>query len=449
MTTTQNTRLVCFPPICLDTVSEQELQAYFTNTWEMYEVLFSAILPPEVYYEQPDPLRNPLIFYYGHTAAFYINKLRLANLLKEGINPRFEELFAKGVDPDSPQNLPTRELWASFEEVKAYRRQVFECVSKVIAETPFALPITENAPFWALLMSIEHDRIHFETSSLLIRQLPKLFLQRPDSWQYARSLGNPPKNKLISVQGGTVTIGKPKDSNIYGWDNEYGTLEVKVNPFEATQNLISNAEFLIFVQDGGYENSSFWTEEGWHWKTDTDTHYPKFWVKEGQDFRYRAMFDEWEMPLDFPVEVNALEAQAYCAWKGAAWRLLSEAEFHLIGASQLATKEDVVFSDKYNLSVLYGSPTPVGFMQSGQDESLFHDLFGNVWDWLQNDFYPLPQFEIHDWYDDFSLPYFDNEHSMMIGGSWASSGTSASKYYRLWFRRNFFQHAGFRLAKNL
>ena len=68
---------------------------------------------------------------------------------------------------------------------------------------------------------------------------------------------------------------------------------------------------------------------------------------------------------------------------------------------------------------------------------------------VDDDFNSLPGFKTHPWYKDFSQPYFDNKHSLLLGGSWATTGTAASKYYRLWFRDYFYQHAGFHLAKSI
>ena len=85
-------------------------------------------------------------------------------------------------------------------------------------------------------------------------------------------------------------------------------------------------------------------------------------------------------------------------------------------------------------------------MKLGVTASGFNDIYGNVWDWLSDDFYALEGFNVHPWYKEFSAPYMDSEHGMMAGGAWATTGTGASKYYRLWFRRYFYQHAGFRLA---
>jgi len=128
--------------------------------------------------------------------------------------------------------------------------------------------------------------------------------------------------------------------------------------------------------------------------------------------------------------------------------LLTEAEFHVIAHNEIG-EEDCVFMDCYNLNVKYGSPNPVGSLGCGKSSLGFNDLFGNVWDWLKDDFTPLPGFKTHPWYDDFSAPYFDDQHAMLLGGDWDSTGTGASKYYRLWFRRHFYQHAGFRIARSL
>jgi len=297
-------------------------------------------------------------------------------------------------------------------------------------------------------MTFEHDRIHFETSSMLIRQLSIDKIQCPESWEYAPTFGQSAPTKWVNVNGGEVTLGKPTNSNIFGWDNEFGSLKTEVKSFAATQNLITNFEFKKFVTDGGYENKSFWTTEGWNWKNKTQTTHPKFWIPSENGFEYRAMFDEMSMPLDWPVEVNAYEAAAYISWKNDGSRLMTEAEFLLISREGKGENHDPLFTTDHNLDYAYGSPTPVGFMKNGTTDSGFNDLFGNVWDWLSDDFYPLPGFKVHPFYEDFSAPYMDDQHGMMAGGSWITTGTGASKYYRLWFRRNFFQHAGFRLAKD-
>lgn len=110
------------------------------------------------------------------------------------------------------------------------------------------------------------------------------------------------------------------------------------------------------------------------------------------------------------------------------------------------------------------APSPTGF----------YDAHGNVWEWTEDHFAPLPGFEIHYLYDDFSTPCYDGWHNTIMGaawrrrqgialrrsltlltpcrfacpsgGSWASAGDLASRYARYHFRRHFFQHMGFRYA---
>ena len=437
------------PPF-INQLTRENLKDYFNNTWELYEMLFSSIKSDKTFYLSPDPLRNPLVFYLGHTAAFYINKFKMAGLIDKGVHEDWDHLFAVGVDPDLPENLDIASTWPTIPEVRAYRKIIFNIVHEVIDTIDLSnQPISQDNPVWALLMAFEHDRIHFETSSMLIRQLDSDLVERPDVWEYAPTLGNSSSTEWIEMEGGNVSLGKPDTSYIYGWDNEFGSLSVTVEPFKATKNLITNAEFYDFVTANGYKNQDFWTTEGWEWKNRTNTDYPKFWVKKDTNFLYRAMFDEMSMPTDWPVEINMHEAQAYCNWKNDGSRLLSEAEFLLIAREGTVEDEDPLFSEDHNLDFAYGSPTPVGYMKNSVTASGFNDIYGNVWDWLNDDFYALPGFEIHPWYEEFSAPYMDSEHGMMAGGAWATTGTGASKYYRLWFRRHFFQHAGFRLAKTI
>jgi formylglycine-generating enzyme required for sulfatase activity/SAM-dependent methyltransferase len=95
-----------------------------------------------------------------------------------------------------------------------------------------------------------------------------------------------------------------------------------------------------------------------------------------------------------------------------------------------------------NLNLRWHSSTPVNFYPPSATG--FHDTHGNVWQWVEDHFAPLPGFEIHFLYDDFSAPCFDGWHTEILGGSWVSTGDEASSFSRFHFRRHFFQHLGFR-----
>ena len=140
------------------------------------------------------------------------------------------------------------------------------------------------------------------------------------------------KNELLPVAGGRVTLGKSKDHPLYGWDNEYGRQENDVRDFAASRCLVSNEEFRGFVEDRGYEQEALWTREGWKWAGYSKACHPLFWVESPTGYRYRTMAQVIDMPWDWPVEVNYLEAKAFCNWlgrkTGRSLRLPTEAQWH-------------------------------------------------------------------------------------------------------------------------
>lgn len=103
-----------------------------------------------------------------------------------------------------------------------------------------------------ILMGIEHERIHLETSSVLIRQLPVGWVKPQPAWPVCPMARHQreavPANTLPPMPGGTVTLGKTDDT--YGWDVEYGRQQIALQPFQASKMLVSNAEFLAFVEAG-------------------------------------------------------------------------------------------------------------------------------------------------------------------------------------------------------
>ncbi len=109
--------------------SREEILACFLATFDRYEQLFETLTCEQAYFVKPISLRHPLIFYLGHTATFFINKLILAGLLQDRINAPFESVFAVGVDEMSWDDLDeTHYVWPAVAEVMAYRNQVREVV---------------------------------------------------------------------------------------------------------------------------------------------------------------------------------------------------------------------------------------------------------------------------------------------------------------------------------
>lgn len=434
------------------TAKRQQIRDYFLETFDRYESLFRCLACPEAWYQKAIPLRHPLIFYYGHTAAFFINKLLAGRFIEARLDPQIEAMVAIGVDEMSWDDLDDNHYpWPEVAALRAYRQQVRERVLAVIEQMPLSLAIDWNSPAWAVLMGIEHERIHLETSSVLIRQLPLAWVRPSADWPVcpqARHVREAvPENRLIEVPGGTVLLGKPTTDTTYGWDNEYGQRRQVLAPFAASRMLVSNAEFFGFVAAGGYQEPTWWSEEGWRWREYAQAKMPTFWVGspgEEADLTLRLMCEAVPMPWDWPVEVNQLEAAAFCRWKAAQTglpiQLPSEAEWAQLGA-QLEDAEGHWPSVPANLNLAHwASSCPVDCMAQGD----FYDLAGNVWQWTSTPIDGYDGFRVHPLYDDFSTPTFDGRHNLIKGGSWVSSGNLAIRHSRYAFRRHFFQHAGFR-----
>lgn len=444
-------------PLVSLSADRQQILNYLNNTWTLTEMLFSGLANEEAFSVRPyHHLRHPLIFYFGHPAVFYVNKLRVAGLLSEPVNSDYERIFETGVDEMSWDDLyeGQNHIWPTVQDILAYRKKVYQIVCELIKTHPLldskASPVSQTSPMWALFMSFEHERIHFETSSVLIRELPIEFVQKPAPWPNSqiKNPNSPPSlNKMIAQPESQIHLGKPQDLPTFGWDNEYGHEIRNCSAFSASQFLISNGEFKIFVEAGAYSDEKFWQPEGWAWRSFRNIKHPSFWVSTGpaglHEYKLRTVFEVIEMEWDWPVCVNFHEAKAYCAWltkqEGSLtppYRLLFEVEHH-------ALRDDS--GKDFNLNFNTGSESSVHSHQP--NDKGFYDTFGNVWQWCEDYFHPLPGSTPHPYYEDFSTPCFDKKHQMLLGGSFISTGDEASHWARFQFRPHFFQHAGFRVAR--
>lgn len=473
--------LTALPLPNLATCTRREVQDYFDSGWTLTEVLFAGLKGEEAFFRPPyHGLRHPMVFYFCHPPVFYTNKLRVAGLITAPLNPYFEKLFEVGVDEMRWDDMSKNEmLWPSVDEARAYRAAVYATVSQVIATHPGLAdghaPITLNDPLWALFMAFEHERIHLETSAVLVHELPLDHVQRPAAWPAlypaaphdASTALRPrpgtdyPALTLCDVAATRITLGKPADWPSYGWDNEYGSRSARVEAFRASTQLISNGAFHEFVAAGGYREERFWSPNGWAWRSYRNIKWPTFWVPDGpaglHRYKLRTLFEVIDMPWNWPVEVNGHEAYAYCQWKSeqdsTTYRLPSEHEHHALRDSVHRVADDMALQcdgmafrqQGINLNLAYGSPMPV---DAGRITNAgFYDVFGNGWQWLVDDFNPLPGSEVHPLYDDFSSPCYDGQHQMILGGSWVSTGEMTGPWARFHFRPHFFQHAGFRLVE--
>lgn len=429
----------------------QEILDYFHSSFTLYESLFECLVSDESYYARANPLRHPLIFYYGHTSVFFINKMNVAKLIDERVDPKLESTLAIGVDEMSWDDLNDGSYaWPTPAEVKAHRDETRKIVDRFIRECEFTMPIDWESPLWVILMGIEHERIHLETSSVLVRELPIHLVKSHPVWGKICTdrTSAAPKNDLVCVSGAPVELGKSKTNELYGWDLEYGYSASEVAPFKASRYLVSNAEFREFVDAGGYQNEEYWTSEGWHWVQYRDAQHPVFWEKSDDGYRYRSMLEIIDMPWSWPAEINYLESKAFCNWMssktGTHIRMPTEAEWHQM---RKAVDTDQPYWQKAPGNINLEdemSPCPV---DRHEFHDGLHDVIGNVWQWTETAIDGFDGFEVHPTYDDFSAPTFDGKHHIFKGGCWISTGNYSIKDARYAFRRHFFQHAGLRYVE--
>jgi len=423
----------------------EEIKRYFLQTYELDEKLFDLLEKKDFLYEQPNRLRHPLIFYYGHTATFFINKLNVANIINKRINKSYESIFAIGVDEMSWDDLNDENYtWPSFQQTKAYRDEVKELILNLIDTLEFTMPINWESPMWIILMGIEHENIHIETSSVLLRELDIKYLKQDELFEYTNEYSDTyPQNELVDVKGADVVLEKDyKEPVYYGWDNEFSFHKATIKDFKASKYLVSNGEFLEFVKEGGYSKLHYFTKDGLKWLDFSKAKYPTFWIKKDEKYFLREINRIVPLPLNYPVDINVYEAEAFCKYKseklGYEVRLPSEDEYYRLNDYVNAQACEA------NIGLKYFNQTPVDKYKMGD----FYDVVGNVWQWSITPTYPFDGFKTHPAYDDFTTPTFDDRHALMKGGSFISLGNEILRSARYAFRKHFFQHAGFRYVKS-
>lgn len=467
-------------------VWKAEVKTYFNNTFTLFEKLHEIFVCPAAFFIKHERLRHPPIFYIGHTASFYTNKLNLGKFIEKRWDPELEMQTAVGVDEMSWDDWDSNSYaWPSGEEAEAdpehardflqrcmeLRAETRKLVNQAIDQHPAPeFPITSDSFWWVILMGIEHDRIHLETSSCILRQAAPRLIQSHPLWKVCQD-GNfslssevakmAPQNHFVQIPEGTTRLGRKwEGTSTWGWDNEFADPEIheKVAAFKASKFLVSNAEYLAFVEDGGYQEDRFWCEKGRRWKSEMGSTQPKWWIVTeatdgSKEYRLRCLADTIAMPWDWPVEVCNLEASAFCAWKseqlGEPVRLPTEAEFNRLRDREPTDLQSSRHGPKWdvapgNVNLEHDcSSCPVD-RHLTPDGSLA-DVLGNVWQHSVTPMDLFPGFKTHPLYDDFTTPTVDGDHTRILGGSWISSGCNGgTRDSRYAFRPHFMQHAGFR-----
>ena len=413
------------------------------------------VVREEAMYDRPIAERHRIIFYLGHVEAFDWNLLSQRAFGLRPFHPGFDQLFAFGIDPVGgglPTDKPTD--WPTREEVERYNHRLREELDHAI-EHALQRPEEGHPQLISMLeVAIEHRLMHAETLAYMLHRLPadrKIARPEQGAWKAVRV-----KSHLVEIPAGRATLGLESDSgDEFGWDNEIGAHELDVAEFAMESHNVANHDFLRFVQAGGYQNRSLWSEEAWAWKAKEDIEHPMFWRREGNLWVYRTMFGEIRLPLEWPVYVSHAEATAYANWLGR--KLPTEAQFHRAAYGTPEGRrerrypwgEEAPSAARGNFDFRSWDPSPVGAHPAGASAFGVHDMVGNGWEWTRTAFAPFSGFTPMPFYPGYSANFFDGKHYVMKGGSPRTAACMLRRSFRNWFQPHYpYVYATFRCVED-
>lgn len=399
------------------------------------------IVKTDFLYERPIRERHRIVFYIGHLEAFDRNLFdkRLFDL--PSADPQLDRLFAFGIDPvDGALPSDTPADWPRLDEVHDYARDARARIDAQLTtlDLPANTPNRDDAA-QLLNVAIEHRLMHVETLSYMLHQLP--FEQKhapgaapaPPDHRYAVT------PSMMPVPAGRTELGMAAERGLFGWDNEFGAEQVDVPAFEIDRFMVTNGAFLEFIEDGGYANKAWWSDENWAWKEAEGIAHPAFWTHTGDGWRLRTMFDEIPLPLAWPVYTSHAEASAFARWRGA--RLPSEAQWQRAAHGALPGPGD-------NFDFRNWNPVAVNATPDSASTWGVEGLYGNGWEWTSTIFGPLPGFKAFPFYEGYSANFFDSRHYAMKGGSARTAECMLRPTFRNWFQPHYpYVYAGFRCVR--
>jgi formylglycine-generating enzyme required for sulfatase activity len=250
------------------------------------------LIDPAAYYSRPIALRNPIVFYEGHLPAFSVLSFLRRGLGHPPIDERLEKLFERGIDPDSADSAVPRSgaatKWPSRDEVLAFGARADEAIVRALEAEDFIEDRPAMQRGQALYTALEHEAMHQETLLYMWHRLPyeqKAGPGRPapdlptEGGRYATDLWVPPSGgRTVRIPAGVATLGADRDRIPFGWDNEFDEHRVGVSAFDIDVNNVTNAEFMEFVEAGGYRARELWSADHWAWLQEVGLTHPNFWV---------------------------------------------------------------------------------------------------------------------------------------------------------------------------
>lgn len=391
------------------------------------KALFATIDPEDFCHQAHDEF-SPVGWHLGHigvTEGFWVlQQCQHA----ASLSPEYDAVFSPLDNPkENRVNLPAaHEIFAYLDAV---RDRVFAFLER--GDWPDSHPLLGDGRL--LNMLLQHEEQHTETILLILNLIAARRFDAGDGRSFSAQAvprRSPPpqagRTTMVRIPAGAYSMGS--DDSAYTLDNERPARQVRLEEFWIDPAPITNADFLEFMDAGGYQNPAWWSQQGWRWCEEYHITHPLHWRSGNGQGRWLEIDPFGVAPLDpaRPVRcVSWYEAEAYARSVGK--RLPTEAEWEKAawwGAEQhAATAQSDLLAPRLG-------------------------MLGGVWEWTHTWFHPYPGFQAFP-YDGYSVPYFDQHHRVLRGGSWATRRHVLRSTFRNWYHpgmRAVF--AGFRCAKD-
>jgi ergothioneine biosynthesis protein EgtB len=423
-----------------------------------------APLEIEDYVIQTAEFMSPPRWHIGHTSWFFETLLQTYqpgykvyseeylfyfNSYYEGFGARIER------PKRGTRSRPT------VKDTVAYRKHVDERMLAFLD----SLPETDaNAVLSLVRLGLEHEMQHQE---LLVYDIKHLLGD-----QYAAPIKPAPSSPMkvegmAEIEGGLFLLGydtqspKTKDQRLsnydFAFDNEKPAHQVFLQDYAIDRALVSNGDFLEFIQDGGYENFRWWFSEGWEVVNREQWRAPQYWELRDGVWMIRGLpgLHPAKDKANEPVShVSFYEASAFAKWAGK--RLPTEAEWEKAATFAPVTGERRAFpwgnevADDTRANLFENSlwaPAPIGAFPAGQNSYGCQQMIGDVWEWTTSDYVPYPGFKSE--FDEYNDKWFVNQ-KVLRGGSYATPRSHIRSTYRNFFHAHErWMVSGFRCAKDV
>ncbi len=397
-----------------------------------------APLAIEDYVVQPIPEASPPKWHLAHTSWFFETFLLKPYLPGYAVfHPRYEFLFNSyynGVGQPFPRAERGRLSRPTVAEIMDYRAHVDEHMGQLLERTEDDDVATRTE------LGLQHEQQHQELlvtdlkANLGANPLAPPYLDRPAApMEPPRDLG------FVSFSGGLVEIGATPDVD-FCFDNELPRHPVYLAPYALSDRVVTSAEYLDFMADGGYTNPSLWLSDGWQWVAEHRIEAPRYWSRQnGVWWEYR-LSGLTEAGGSVPVtHVSAYEADAFARWAG--YRLPTEGEWE---TATFGVTPRGNFADD---GVLH--PEPASHPASVEETGLIGQLFGDTWEWTSSSYAPYPGYQpLPGTLGEYNGKFMANQ-LVLRGGSCATpAGHVRVSYRNFFYPPDRWQFTGIRLAKD-